>query len=89
MITFTKAYVANGKTFATLEQAQAAEIGAIFQATPGADPTVVVMENADKIVDVLTTKGDSRPKARALNGGRKPRKPAANGTPEAAKTLDA
>jgi hypothetical protein len=79
MITFTKAYVTGGKTFATLEEAQAAEVAALFKATPGADPVVVVMENADKIVSILTTTNSSRPRARKENGGtkqsRKPKTP--------------
>lgn len=88
MIEFTKAYVANGKTFATLEEAQASEIAAMFSATPGADPVVVVMENADKIVDVLTTKESSKPAARRINGGRKLRKKS-EATPDAVKEVAA
>jgi hypothetical protein len=33
-----------------------------------------ILENAPQIVDILTTKSNSKPKARAANGGRKPRK---------------
>jgi hypothetical protein len=99
MITFTKAYIANGKTYATLREAQAAELEGLLRdycgsIIDGVDTTEInkivefIVEDSAKVIDILTTKGDSRPKARALNGGRKPRKPASSGTPEAATTLN-
>lgn len=80
-ISFTKAYVANGKTYATLEQAQVAEIEAILREHSGNNQSVpleiaakTIVAIAGRIVDVLTTKDSSRPKAR---GVKKPRNKAA------------
>lgn len=78
MITFTKAYVANGKTFATIEEAQRAEIEMLF--CPTDDPwtparmAIAIVANAESIIDILTTTESSRPLARKSNGGKKPRK---------------
>ena len=79
-ISFTKAFVANGKTFASLEEAQQAEIEALFldqgDNIISADGiALLILANADKIIDVLTTTESSRPAARRVNGGTKKRKP--------------
>lgn len=84
-IQFTKAYVAAGNTYATLKEAQIAEITALVDSlregakASGLDISMeeianVIVENAEKVVDVLTTTEKSRPTARRVNGGRKPRK---------------
>lgn len=86
-ITFTKAYVANGKTFATIQEAQRAELEALFSVdgpTLTWTPTEIsssIIGNADKIMDILTTTDSSRPLARKSNGGRKPRKNKADAAP--------
>lgn len=89
-IEFTKAYVANGVTYATLKEAQTAEIAAILLPSPTSDDkprsyfeyAKQIVDNAERIIDALTTTEKSRPKARAVNGGRKPRKPKAAVTPQ-------
>lgn len=40
-----------------------------------------IIENADKIIDILTTTATSKPKARKINGGTKVRKPKPTATP--------
>lgn len=75
MITFTKAFVAEGKVYATLEEAQVAEITSILTGewSSSTDVAKHIVKHADRIVDVLTTSQGSRPPARKINGGRKPR----------------
>lgn len=76
-ITFTKAFVANGKVYASLEEAQTAEIAEILKGVENGSPELIasgVVANAERIVDVLTTSQNSRPPARKVNGGRKPRR---------------
>ena len=89
MIEFTKAFVSNGKTYATLEEAQRAEIKALAaekfnQGMTVEDWTGLIVSEKSRIIDILTTTKDSKPKARSINGGRKPRTPkptaSANGT---------
>jgi hypothetical protein len=84
MITFQKAFISNGKCFQTLKEAQQSEIKDIL--TPSlngvaTDDTAsyvagVLVEQKDKIVSVLSMGPGSRPRARAINGGRKVRKKA-------------
>lgn len=82
-IKFTKAYVANGKTYATLEEAQVAELEALFKDGEGAsgppwEPLGIaerILATQDAIIDILTTTANSRPLARKANGGSKSRKP--------------
>lgn len=73
MITRQTAFVIGNKVFATLEEAQIAELDAIFAADPTTPASVTIMKNVDKVLDVLTTKATSKPRARKINGGRKPR----------------
>lgn len=78
-ITFTKAYVANGKTFATLAEAQKEGIVSILDNKNLSDVEFAflevvamrVLQTKEAIVEVLTMKETSRPKAR---GAKKPRK---------------
>lgn len=78
-ITFTKAYVSNGMTFATLTEAQINGIAALLLET-GVDHKIattcaeMIVARSEMAVNILTTTEKSRPKARAVNGGRKPRK---------------
>ena len=79
MIEYTKAYVSNGLTFTTLEQAQAEEIRqllpkGIFTEEAVAQLVEVLVEKGEQIIDILTTNRKSRPRARRINGGRKTRK---------------
>src|SRR5687768_5076011 len=66
----------------TLEDAQKHEIGLLLTNSDVATGQELHNEIVDylfsvrdKLVDILTTKPNSIPKARAVNGGRKPRKP--------------
>lgn len=88
MITRTTGYASSdGTVHRTLEGAQRAEIVEIFKAhagpSPKADPWTVeymadiVMQNSTKLLDILTTTSRSKPRARAVNGGTKKRKPKA------------
>jgi hypothetical protein len=80
MIEFTRAYIANGKTYATLKEAQVAELAELFaphehEALNSVLVARVLVDNADKFMNVLTTTESSRPRARSANGGTKKRKP--------------
>lgn len=82
MITFQRCYVTScGNTFATMEAAQIDEIKAILSGV--ADPAggtntlsaaTEIVQHADKVLDILTLNDRSKPRARAINGGRKTRK---------------
>jgi len=102
MITKTTSYQVRDQFFATLEQAQRAEILTILTAEgvpDGMSPldaaATIIVANAAKVLDILSTTAKSRPRARKANGAtRKPRnsKPAvpvpvdAAGNPVSART---
>jgi len=75
MIEFTKAFkTSDGETHSTLEDAKRHELTCLFAAEPGAHPLEVVEQivatihrESDRIVDILSTNGRSRPKARKIN----------------------
>ena len=78
-IQFTKAYVVGDKTYASLEDAKQASLEALFPADGqgewvAASIAAQILNNDEKVLDILTTTGTSRPGARKVNGGRKPRK---------------
>ena len=78
MITFQKAYVVGDKVYATLEEAQRAEIKRLAADTFGSTMTVedwchLVVDQKESVMNILTTTDKSRPRARKVNGGRKPR----------------
>lgn len=83
MIEFTKAFkTSDGETHASLEEAQKHELLLIYGTTASDAEAVarehfanVVMDNSDRIVDILTTTATSKPRARKVNGGSKQRKP--------------
>lgn len=87
MIEFTKGFKASdGKVYGTLAEAQEVEVRTLLEEADTAPegsswtrPEIaeVVVANKSRIIDILTTTETSRPKARAANGGRKPRKPKA------------
>lgn len=93
MIEFTKSYRVGDKVFATIEEAQAQELNNLFDANKGGmvdDDSLksaqarfvkVITQNADSIINILSTSASSRPKARIANG-RKPRKLKATAQPE-------
>ena len=92
MIEFTKAFkTTDGETHASLEEAKRHELVNIFlgqqlpesdQAKQDADNAAqTVLDAADKIVDILTTTATSKPRARKINGGSKPRKTKTPPTP--------
>jgi hypothetical protein len=85
VIEFVKAYKSSDGTICgSLEEVQRREL-ALILTRPGTmegSPLAVCMEEltsqiidkAAQVIDVLTTKESSLPKARAVNGGKKPRK---------------
>lgn len=79
MISFQKAYVAGDKVYATLEEAQCAEIKRLAADTLGSTSMTVedwcelIVAQKEAIMNILTTTDRSRPRARKVNGGRKPR----------------
>jgi hypothetical protein len=84
MIEFTKAFLtSDSKTHSTLEEAKRHELDILWSEKIRSDEglqskTVAewLLENADKIVDILTTTASSKPRARKVNGGKKTRKAA-------------
>ena len=78
MITFTKAYqTSDGETYATLREAQICKLSALLIGInkPSWEEIIESMViNADKVVDILTTKANSKPRARKANGGTRKRK---------------
>lgn len=87
MITPTKAYqTSDGKTHPTLDAAKTAELEiALLKPGQTCITAADIVAQAEKVVDILTTGPESRPRARRVNGGRKPRKPKVE-TPEVPKT---
>lgn len=81
MITFQKAYAVGDKTYATLREAQVSAIQEIIAAGPE-NPAEAIVARAAEVVCALTTTERSKPRARALNGGRKPRKPKTDTAPQ-------
>lgn len=78
-IELARAYVANGKTYATLEEAKVAALELLFDngQTPQIDRKELaqfILARADDFIDVLTTTAKSRPKSRAINGATRKRK---------------
>lgn len=80
MIEFTKAYkTSDGETFSELALAQRHEIELLIAPVGDggysvAQVAVLIRDLADKLVDILTTTPNSKPKARAANGGTKKRR---------------
>jgi hypothetical protein len=83
-IEFARSYKASdGKCYATLREAQEVELVELLRQhleKESNDELMVISEtildNADLIQNILTTTDSSRPKARKVNGGSKPRKKA-------------
>lgn len=80
-ITFGRAYLCGGNTFATLEDAQRFELAAIFSdghpqpsAFTADDVAAAIIANREKVMDILTLTDNSRPRGRKSNGGTKRRK---------------
>lgn len=83
MITKTQAFqTSDNKTHASLEEAQKWEIAILGEATQLAavgnnreEVAKWILANAPKLLDILTTKSTSKPRARKVNGGTKKRTP--------------
>lgn len=82
MIQKIQAYKSSdGTAHPTLEEAQLYELRALIKKESVVEipeiPDIVgiVFQNADKVVDILTMKLNSLPKARKINGGTKKRTP--------------
>jgi hypothetical protein len=79
MITFSRSYVAaDGQCYASLEEAQTAEIASLLDGVSVTDMPAAIVEKKDAIICALTITDSSRPKAR---GVKKPRKPKADAQP--------
>lgn len=80
MIERTQGWKVGKQFFTDLNDAQAAELRGLFKGENLIEPPIAaevagfILSNAPKIMDVLTTTSDSRPKARKIHGGTKPRK---------------
>lgn len=80
MIEFTKAYVSGGSVYATLREAQRAELMEVLCSiststlTASGEIANYILDNQQRVMDILTTTDTSRPKARAVHGGKKNRK---------------
>lgn len=81
MITFSRSYTVNDQTFASLELAQQHEIITLLKAEAGTNDIIgiataaqVLVGNKAKVLDILTTKPNSRVRARAINGAKRTRK---------------
>lgn len=96
MIEKTTGYKVGEQFFPTIVEAQRAELSMLFQEytkipmdanTSITHPTILgaIIQNADRIVDILTMTPASKPRARRINGGTKKRtpKPATQTTPAA------
>lgn len=71
----------NGQPYPNLAAAQKAEIASITGVTTDMPPLTVIeaiVAHADAVVDVLTMTPTSKPRARAIHGGKKTRKPKDN-----------
>lgn len=78
MIEFIKSFAtSSGAVFKTIEEAQREELRVTLttdEFIPARGLFDILMERREQIVDILTMTPTSKPKARAINGGRKPRK---------------
>lgn len=85
MIQRTKSFTtSDNQSFLNLEDAQKHELETLFQSTEAGDAgpartaenavyaVAFVMKNAERVIDILTTKGNSRAKARKVNKKAKP-----------------
>lgn len=61
----------DGKLHTTIEEAQRAELDILLESPLSTDS---ILRNKDKIIDILTMKSNSLPRARRVNGGTKKRK---------------
>ncbi len=85
MITKTVGYSVGGSIYVTLEDAQKAELDAVVKEHFDIEGKMVttfgiacaIINNKAQILDILTTKENSKVKARKINGGKKERKAAA------------
>lgn len=76
MITKTQAFqTSDNKTHASLEAAQKHEIVMLLGEHLGTNAGDKIIANKDKLLDILTTKSTSKPRARKVNGGTKKRTP--------------
>lgn len=75
MIEKTIGYKTGEKVFAFIEDAQRWEIATLLSADPDHQLIDAMITHSKEIVDILTTGPKSRPKARAVNGAKRIRKP--------------
>jgi len=86
MIERKPSFAVGDNVFATLEEAQKFELLLLLADLGETEAQKVsgeILNNKDRIVDILTTTGTSKPKARKINGGKKVRAPKTPATTEA------
>lgn len=84
LIQWKRVPVIGDKAFPTIEAAQEYKLVELLEAhsMPGDDKgkegprwwAQIIVNQSAKVIDILTTDENSRPSARKINGGRKPRK---------------
>lgn len=90
MIERTSAFKVGEKTFATLTEAQAHELGSLLfdEDCGNADSAAIcnrILAHAEKVIDILSTKPTSKVRARKLNGATRKRKSPTDTTTSLAK----
>lgn len=74
MITPRNGFQSGEQFFPLLAEAQKHELKLLLDGASLNDIPQAIVEHADKILDILTTKPGSRARARKINGGKKSRK---------------
>ena len=78
MITKTQSFqTSDGKLHDSISAAQVHEMAALIDSTPVDKMAQFLVEQKDKVVDILTMTTRSKPRARAINGGTRKRTPRA------------
>jgi hypothetical protein len=75
---------ADGSVHTDFNSAQICDLTILLNEGNGKSPPEFIWANRDRVVDILTTKPNSRPTARKINGGKKVRKKRVVAAPEAA-----
>lgn len=88
MITFERAYkTSDGHMVPDLKTAQVMELVTLLK-LDGSKIAELIVENRVQVLDILTTSKDSRPRARAVNGGKRTRKPKSPAAPTPVPVMD-
>lgn len=66
------AFQVGNQAYVNLQEAQIAELKGVFPNTP--DLAQMIIDNKEKVLDILTTTSSSRPRARKINGATRTKK---------------